>query len=141
MAFSTTPPNASVRIKLTPPLPFDGLAMAMAVVFGAPDPTFTRTEALVINGEGPTMSCSISEVRSFFRVSVAINPATFPETTVTTAKPECVVVVFWAKTPSRFPEQQIKIKTRMIERKASPHLPRLMSAKVQSRVHMNALEV
>ena len=59
----------------------------------------------------------------------------FPETTVTTANPERVVVVSWAKTPSRFPVKQINIKTRTIERKTTPRFRGLMSAKVQSRVH------
>jgi hypothetical protein len=124
---------------LTPPLPTDGLAMAMAVALGAVVPTFTRTDALETNGEGPTVSCWVSEVRLFFSVSVAIRPPMFPETTVTTANPERVVVVLWAKTPSRFPVKQIKVKTRTIERKTSPRFRGLMSARVQSRVHTRCL--
>src|SRR5262245_9864032 len=109
--------------------------MGMAVVLSAFVPTFTRTDALETNGEGPTVSCWVSEVRLFFSVSVAIKPPMFPETTVTTANPERVVVVLWAKTPSRFPVKQIKIKARTIERKTSPRFRGLMSARVQSRVH------
>jgi len=101
--FNTTLPKLSVRTRLTPPDPADGFAIAMAVVFSPTTPTGTGIDAVVIRGDGGMAACSIPELVRFLRVSVPTSPAMFPERSVTIAKPERGVV-FWAKPPSKPPE-------------------------------------
>ena len=115
--FNTTVPNLSVRTRLTPPDPVEGFAIAMAVVFSPTAPTGTRMDAVVMRGDGGIAACSIPELVRFLRVSVPTNPAMFPETSVTTAKPERGVV-FWAKPASKPPESHTMRKRHMNERTA-----------------------
>jgi len=88
VVLNKTLPNVSVNMRLVDPDPVEGLAMAIAVVLFPIGPTGTRREALVSNGDGATIACPGPEPVWLLIVSVEIKPATFPETSVTTAKPE-----------------------------------------------------
>ena len=120
--FKTTVPILSVKIRLTPPEAIDGFAIAMAVVFSPTAPTGTRMDAVVTRGDGGITACSTPEVVRFLRVSVPTSPATLPETSVTSAKPE-LGVVFSAKPASKVPEDHTIRKKPMNERMPSTILP------------------
>ena len=55
LVFSTIAPTLSVRMKLMPPVPAEGFAMAMAVVLSVIGPTGTSSDAVVMRGDGGTM--------------------------------------------------------------------------------------
>jgi type IV secretory pathway protease TraF len=100
---------------LTLPVPVDGFAKAIAVVFTDAGPTVTSIEALLTKIDGATVACAASPLVLLIRVSVASNPAMLPETSVIIANP-VRVVVFWAKAAGRLPQSNIARKPRMVER-------------------------
>ncbi len=137
--FNTIVPTLSVSTRLIPPDPFEGFAIAMAVVFSPTAPTGTRMDAVVIRGDGGMAACSIPELVRFLRVSVPTSPAMFPETSVTTAKPDRGVV-FWAKPASKPPEKQMMRKIHINERTAFNLLDTILARKWCNRASTSLID-